>query len=281
MTTTNDRLPPGPAPVPRPNRTPPPANLLEEIGDLLRFSGGILRALPLAFRYPTEILRQAGIMILSSALIIWTLLLTGGVLVAEVGEYLLTAVGAQGYIGFFNSAGINKVTCPMFFGYIVAAKIGCGIVAELGSMRINEEIDAMEVMGIDSRSYLIGTRVLAWLLAGPFLFLIGTGLGFVAGYFTSVEIYSTASAGAYNETFWAFTTPADLLLRSLLWAMLPSTAIIFASAYYGFTAKGGPVGVGVNTARSMVVNVIVVSILGGAVLFQFFYGTGVIVPIAN
>ncbi|MFR9805068.1 MlaE family ABC transporter permease [Pseudonocardia sp. RS010] len=264
-------------------RTAPanPSNLLEEIGDLLRFSGTVLRTLPNAFRYPTEILRQAGIMILSSSLILWALLLTGGVLVAEVGEYLLTAVGAQGYIGFFNSAGINKVTCPMFFGYIVAAKIGCGIVAELGSMRINEEIDAMEVMGIDSRAYLIGTRVIAWILAGPFLFLIGTGLGFVAGYVTSVEIYGTASAGAYNETFWAFTTPADLLLRSLVWAMLPTTVIILSSCYYGFTAKGGPVGVGANTARSMVVNVIVVSILGGAVLFQFFYGTGVIVPIAN
>lgn len=259
----------------------PPANFLQELGEILRFSGRVIVGLPTALRYFTEVLRQAAIMTLSSSLVIWSLLIAGGVLVSEVAHYLLTAVGAQAYAGFFNSAGINKVTNPMYFGYIVAAKVGCGIVAELGSMRINEEIDAMQVMGIDVRSYLIGTRVLAWAIAGPFIFLIGTGLGFISGYISIVHIYQTASAGAYNDTFWAFTTPADLIFRSLVWAMLPTLVVILISCYYGFTARGGPVGVGVNTAKSMVANVLVVSVLGGAVLFQLFYGTGVIVPIAN
>lgn len=259
----------------------PPENVMQELGDALKFSARVLVSLPAAARHVTEVLRQAAMIAMSSSLVIWILLIAGGVLVSEVAHYLLTTVGAQAYAGFFNSAGINKVTNPMYFGYIVAAKVGCGIVAELGSMRINEEIDAMEVMGINVMAYLAGTRVLAWAIVGPFIYMIGTGLGFVAGHIAIVDVYKTSSAGAYSDTFWAFTTPADLMFRSLVWAMVPTIAVILISCYYGFTARGGPVGVGVNTARSMVFNVLIVSVLGGAVLFQLFYGTGVIVPIAN
>lgn len=259
---------------------PEPKNVFEEIGIIIRFSLGIIRSAPSAVRYGSEVLRQAAYILTSSSVVVWALMISGGFLLAEISEYLLTTLGAQAYAGFFNAAGMNKVTNPIFFGYIISAKVGCGIVAELGSMRINEEIDAMEVMGVDVRAYLMGTRLLAWLIVGPILFIVGTALAFLTGYLVSVEMYGTVSPGGYEDVFWAFTSMADLL-RTLVWAMLTTTPAILIACYYGFSARGGPVGVGEYTARSMIANVIAVSVLGGSIFFELFYGTNIILPIAN
>jgi phospholipid/cholesterol/gamma-HCH transport system permease protein len=257
-----------------------PKNVFEEIGIIIRFSLGVLRSVPSAARYGSEVLRQAAYILMSSSFVVWALMISGGFLLAEISEFLLTTLGAQAYAGFFNAAGMNKVTNPIFFGYIISAKVGCGIVAELGSMRINEEIDAMEVMGVDVRAYLMGTRLLAWLIVGPILFVTGSGLAFLTGHIVSVDMYGTVSPGGYEDVFWAFTSMPDLI-RTLVWAMLTTTPAILIACYYGFSARGGPVGVGEYTARSMIANVIAVSILGGSIFFELFYGTNIILPIAN
>lgn len=282
MTLTSEQLDPPPLPPSRTrNRKGGPDNLIAELGDALRFAVRTIVELPLALRYPSEVLRQAAIVILSSSLVVWTMLIVSGVVVGQTGHYLLTQIGASSYIGLFAAAGTAKAICPIFFGYIIAAKNGCGIVAELGSMRINEEIDAMEVMGIPARQYLVGTRVLGFIIAAPFLWMIGLGLAFVSIYVTNVHIFATASEGGYLDVFWAFLTPGDLLVRSPIWALIPAILAVIVSCYYGFTASGGPVGVGENTAKSMAVNVVLVSVVGCAIMFQLMYGTSVIVPIAN
>lgn len=279
MTAVADHAPPPPAPeapaAPRRRRLP------DEIGEIVRFTGTTLVELPQALRYPTEVIRQLAKIITGSAVVIFALMLVDGVLVGEIGHYLLGQIGAQSYVGLFAAAGTLKGSAPIFFGYMVAAKIGCGYAAELGAMRINEEIDAMKVMGIPEGPYLVGTRVLAFIIAAPFLWLIGIGICFYANYVTNVDMLGSVSAGGYTDVLWAFTTPTDFAVRSLLWAVLPAVLVVIVACYYGMTASGGPVGVGANTAKSMVANVVLVSVLGAGIMFQFIYGTTVVVPIAN
>lgn len=267
-----------PAPLPIPARE---HRLVDEIGEIVRFTVTTLRELPLAVKYPTELLRQVSKIITGSAVVVFALLLIDGVLVGEIGHYLLGQIGAQSYVGLFAAAGTLKGSAPIFFGYMVAAKIGCGFAAELGAMQINEEVDAMKVMGIPIGPYLVGTRVLAFMIAAPFLWLIGIGICFYANYVTNVVMLGSVSAGGYTDVFWSFTTPTDFAVRSLLWACGPAVLVVIVSCFYGMTAKGGPVGVGENTAKSMVANVVLVSVLGAGILFQLIYGTTIVVPIAN
>ncbi|GAA5127847.1 ABC transporter permease [Haloechinothrix salitolerans] len=263
------------------SKTTEQTSYLEEIVLLCRWTVSTIVDLPRALRFPSEIIRQCAIMIRSSSIVIWLLLLTGGVMVAEVSHYLLTQIGAQAYIGFVTAAATLKGTSCVFLGFIVAAKIGCGIVAELGAMRINDEIDAMEVMGVPSQAYLVGTRVWASIIAMPFLFITGFSWAAVGSYVTNVVVLGTVSAGGYNAVFWSFITPGDILFRSMTWAMVTALLAIIISCYYGYTAKGGPVGVGENTARSMGFNVVMVNLLGAGCMFQLFYGTNVVLPIGN
>jgi phospholipid/cholesterol/gamma-HCH transport system permease protein len=165
------------------------------------------------------------------------------------------------------------------WGWILSAKVGCGLVAELGSMRISEEIDALEVMGIPPKPYLVGTRILAAWLAMPFLYLVGLALSHVGSYLVIIYMLKTVSEGGFFQVFWAFQSPADLLF-SMLWMLILGTLIVLVSCYFGYTARGGPVGVGQNTARSMVVNMVLVSVIG---MFcqQLFWGGFPNAPIGN
>jgi phospholipid/cholesterol/gamma-HCH transport system permease protein len=168
---------------------------------------------------------------------------------------------------------------PYAFGYMMSAKVGTGIVAELGSMRISDEIDALEVMGISSITFLCATRLLASWLVLPFVYLAGIGAGFLASYLAVVEQIGEVSSGGYGLIFWMFQNPPDLLF-SLLKAMVMATAIVLVGCYYGYTASGGPVGVGTATAKSMVLNIVLVHLIG-MLGTQLFWGANPRAPIGG
>src|SRR4029453_17337683 len=113
------------------------------------------------FRFFGEALRQAGLLILSSTLVIWGLIFIIGLQCGIEGAYLLRAQGAPAYAGVFSAWCDLRELIPYAFGYMMAAKVGTGIVAELGSMRISDEIDALEVMGVPPMTFLAATRLLA------------------------------------------------------------------------------------------------------------------------
>jgi len=252
---------------------------LSSVGDIARFSGSVIRSLPDVRRYSSEVLHQAGILILSSGLIIWVM---QGVIGFECGleaSYTLKQIGAPIYSGVFNAWCSLREMSPYMWGYIFAAKVGCGLVAEIGSMRIADEIDAMEVMGIKSRSYLVGSRVLAVWLCIPFLYTVGLGVTYVAAYLVTVVDLGGVSPGGYLYIFWLYQNPADFLY-SLMKVITMSTVITFVGCYYGFTARGGSVGVGRNTAKSMMLNMVLIHIVG-VLGTQLFWGLAPNAPIAN
>jgi phospholipid/cholesterol/gamma-HCH transport system permease protein len=157
--------------------------------------------------------------------------------------------------------------------------VGTGIVAELGSMRISDEIDALEVMGISGITFLCATRLLAALMVLPFVYLCSIGAGFFASYIAVVQQIGDVSSGGFFLIFWEFQNPPDLIY-SLIKAMMMAIIIVLVGCYYGYNASGGPVGVGTATAKSMVFNIVAVHIVG-MLGTQLFWGANPRAPIGG
>lgn len=251
----------------------------ETAGDIARFAGSTIRSFRDVRLYASEVVHQAGLLVLSSGLIIWAM---QGIIGSQCGleaSYTLKQIGAPLYSGIFNAfCGLREMS-PYMWGYIFAAKVGCGLVAELGSMRISDEIDALEVMGIKSRAYLVGTRVLAAWIAIPFLYTVGLALMYVTMYLVTVVQLGGVSPGGYLYVFWLYQNPLDFLYSQIK-VISYGTTIVFVGCYYGFNASGGPVGVGKATAKSMMLNMVLIHIVG-LLTTQLFWGLDPNAPIAN
>jgi phospholipid/cholesterol/gamma-HCH transport system permease protein len=248
-----------------------PREWLGSMGDIVRFGARVMGLVysGRVMQFFGEALRQAGILILGSTLVIWGLVFVLGLTCGIEGAYLLRAQGAPAYAGVFSAWCDLREIAPYAFGYMLSAKVGTGIVAELGSMRISDEIDALEVMGIKPMVYLGATRLLAAWIVFPFVYLAAIGVMYFASYIAVVEQIAETSKGGYFLIFWMFQNPPDLLF-SLIKGMSMATVIVLVGCYYGYTASGGPVGVGTATAKSMLVNIILVHLIGMMGTFVFW-----------
>jgi phospholipid/cholesterol/gamma-HCH transport system permease protein len=240
-----------------------PRDWLSSLGDIARFCARVMGLVysGRVLQFFGESLRQAGILILGSTMVIWGLVFVLGLSCGIEGAYLLRAQGAPSYAGVFSAWCDLREIAPYAFGYMLSAKVGTGIVAELGAMRISDEIDALEVMGVPPVTFLAATRLLAAWIVFPFMYLAAIGVMYLASYIAVVEQIGDTSAGGYFLIFWMFQNPPDLLF-SLVKGMVMATAIVLVGCYYGYTASGGPVGVGTATAKSMVLNIVLVHIIG-------------------
>jgi phospholipid/cholesterol/gamma-HCH transport system permease protein len=195
------------------------------------------------------------------------------------GAYFTRSTGSPGFAGVFTAWCDLREMVPYMFGYIMSAKVGTGIVAELGAMRINEEIDALEVIGVRPITFLAATRLLAAWMVLPFVYLSAVGVGFLASDRAVVKQIGEDSAGGYSLIFWMFQNPPDLLF-SVIKGMAMATAIVAVGCYSGYTASGGPVGVGQATAKSMILNMVLVHLIG-MMGSQVFWGANPRAPIGG
>jgi phospholipid/cholesterol/gamma-HCH transport system permease protein len=259
-----------------------PREWLATAGEIGSFTGHIVRDVwsLRVFRFFGEALRQAGILIIGSTLVIWGLVFITGLGTCGIeGAYFTESQGAPSYAGIFTAWCNLREAVPYAFGYMMSAKIGTGIVAELGAMRISEEIDALEVMGVDSMVFLCATRLLAAWIVLPFMYVSAIGVAYVASYLAVVDQIAYTSAGGYLLIFWQFQNPTDFLF-SVIKGMSMATAIVLVACYYGYNASGGPVGVGKATAKSMVLNLILVNLIG-MLGTEVFWGTNPRAPIGG
>jgi phospholipid/cholesterol/gamma-HCH transport system permease protein len=240
-----------------------PRAWLESLGEITRFCVMVIGQVfsGRVFKYFGESLKQAGILILGSTTVIFGLVFTIGLTCGIEGAYFNRSVGAPAYAGVFAAWCDLREAIPYAFGYMMAAKVGTGIVAELGAMRISDEIDALEVMGVPPVTFLAATRLLGAWMTLPFMYMAAIGVGFLASYIAVVEQIGDVSSGGYLLIFWMFQNPPDVLF-SVIKAMTMATTIVLVGCYYGYTASGGPVGVGTATAKSMVLNIVLVHIIG-------------------
>src|SRR5213082_3207261 len=258
-----------------------PKGWFESFGEIVKFVAQVFREIfgLRVFKFFGEALRQAGILIISSTLVIWGLVFITGLECGIEGAYFTRAQGTPAYAGVFSAWCDLREIVPYAFGYMMSAKVGTGIVAELGSMRISDEIDALEVMGIDSVLFLCATRLLAAWMVLPFMYIAAVGAGFFASYLAVVQQIGEVSSGGFFLIFWMFQNPPDLLY-SVIKGMCMATAIVLVGCYYGYNASGGPVGVGTATAKSMVLNIVLVHLIG-MLGTQVFWGANPRAPIGG
>ena len=258
-----------------------PRDWIAATGDIIKFAARVFGEVfgGRVFRFFGEALRQAGVLILGSTLVIWTLCFILGLQCGIEGAYFNRSVGAPAYAGVFSAWCDLREIIPYAFGYMLAAKVGTGLVAEIGAMRITDEINALEVMGISSMTFLCATRLLAAFMVLPFMYIAGVGAGFFASYLAVVQQIGEVSSGGFFLIFWMFQNPPDLFY-SLVKAMAMATVIVIVGTYYGYTAGGGPVGVGTATAKSMVLNIVMVHLVG-MVGTQIFWGANPRAPIGG
>ena len=249
-----------------------PAALLGGVGDHVLFYGRALAGAPHAtVHYRREIVRLIAeismgtgtlAMIGGTVVIVGFLTLASGGTLAVQGYASLGNIGIEALTGFL-AAFINvRISAPVVAGIGLAATFGAGVTAQLGAMRINEEIDALESMGIRPVEYLVSTRFVAGMVAITPLYAIAVILSFVSSQLVTVDLLGQSS-GLYNHYFGTFLNPIDLLW-SFLQAILMAIAILLIHTYFGYFASGGPAGVGVavgNAVRTSLVVVVSVTLL--------------------
>jgi len=171
----------------------------------------------------------------------------------------LQQIGAQAFVGVISSLANTREITPLVAGVALAAQVGAGFTAQLGAMRISEEIDALEVMGIDSFVYLVTTRVWAALITMIPLYLAALFASYLATGLVVTKFFGL-SAGVYQHYFQLFLPPIDILY-SFVKAMVFAVAVTIIHCYYGYRATGGPAGVGVAAGRAIRISIIVVVLL--------------------
>jgi phospholipid/cholesterol/gamma-HCH transport system permease protein len=249
-----------------------PVDFFDGIGDHVNFYvKAVVGAPHAALHYRRETIRLIAEISMGSgtlALIGGTVVIVGFLTLAAGGTLAVQGYSSLGNIGIealtgFLSSFINvRISAPVIAGIGLAATFGAGATAQLGAMRINEEIDALEALGIPAIAYLVGTRIVAGMLAITPLYAIAVILSFIASRVVTVFLFGQ-SAGLYDHYFATFLNPLDLMW-SFLQAILMGLVILLIHTYYGYHASGGPSGVGVavgNAVRTSLIATVSVTLL--------------------
>jgi len=245
------------------------AETIADLGKQLIFHANALREIPRATRrYRREIVRLLSEVSFGSG----ALAVVGGTIGVMVALSLFTGsvVGLQGYAaldqlgtsaltGFISAYFNTREIAPLVGSLALAATVGSGFTAQLGAMRINEEIDALEVMGVRSIPYLVTCRVIAGLVAVIPLYAIGLLTSYLGSRLVVVYFHGQ-SAGTYDHYFALFLPPVDVFL-SFLKVLGFAIVIILIHCYYGYTATGGPAGVGRAVGRAVRLSIVAVNLL--------------------
>ena len=239
------------------------------LGEQTAFYGQALASTADAIRrYPGEVLRLIAVMgmgtgalavIGGTVVIVGFLTLSTGALIAVQGYNTLSNVGIEALTGFLGAFLNVRFIAPATAGVALAATIGAGATAQLGAMRINEEIDALEVIGIRTIAYLASARVIAGVIVVIPLYCVAVLMSFLAARVGTTFIYGQ-STGVYDHYFRTFLDPVDLIW-SFLQAVAMALVIMLVHTYYGFTASGGPAGVGEAVGRAVRTSLIVASLV--------------------
>ncbi|HZC52341.1 MAG TPA: ABC transporter permease, partial [Mycobacterium sp.] len=242
------------------------ARRLERIGTFARFTRISVMQIGWALhRYRRETLRLiaeigmgtgAMAVIGGTVAIIGFVTLSGSSLIAIQGFASLGNIGVEAFTGFFAALANTRVAAPIVSGVALAATVGAGATAQLGAMRISEEIDALEVMGIKSISFLVSTRILGGLVVIVPLYALALDMAFTSGQVVTTILYGQSN-GTYEHYFRTFLRPEDVGW-SVVQVVIIAVVVMITHCYYGYTASGGPAGVGRAVGRAIRTSIVTV-----------------------
>ena len=238
-------------------------------GEQLVFWWQAFAYLPLTLRHHraqigrvlAEVSLGTGIFVMGGGVVGVVLLLSTltGTEVGLEGHNGLDVIGLAPLTGFISAYANTREMAPIVAALGFAARIGCGFTSRIGAMRINEEIDALEAMAIRPVPYLVTTRLVAALLVVIPLYLIGLFGTYVATD-TMVTFFYHQSSGTYDHYFHAFVSSTDVVWSAVKVVVL-TTIVTLVHCYHGFTASGGPEGVGRATGRAIRTSIIAITVV--------------------
>jgi phospholipid/cholesterol/gamma-HCH transport system permease protein len=201
-----------------------------------------------------------------------------GTEVGQQGYNALNQTGTEAFTGFISAYFNTREISPIVAALALASTVGAGFTAQLGAMRISEEIDALEVMGIPSLPFLVTTRLIAGMISVVPLYVVGL----LSSYFSTQLIVTTIfhqSPGTYNHYFNLFLPPDDVLW-SFGKVLVFAATVVMIHCYYGYNATGGPAGVGVAVGRSIRASIVAINVLD-LLLSMAIWGSNVTVRIGG
>ncbi|MCR8691277.1 ABC transporter permease [Rhodococcus pyridinivorans] len=246
-----------------------PLNVLDRAGDQMSFYARAVAWTPRTLtHYRKEVLRLLAEVTFGSG----ALAVIGGTIgvIAMMSGFTGVVVGLQGYAALeqlgssvltgFLSAYVNtRELAPIVAALALSATVGCGFTAQLGAMRISEEIDALEVMAVPSLPFLVTSRMIAGFVAVIPLYIIGLLAAYLATR-TISTLFNGQSSGSYDHYFYLFLPPEDVLY-SFAKVLVFAFVVILIHCYYGFHASGGPAGVGVAVGRAVRTAIVTIAVL--------------------
>jgi phospholipid/cholesterol/gamma-HCH transport system permease protein len=246
-----------------------PLDFLDNLGSELAFFIKALIWVPRTVnRYKKEIARLLAEVTLGSG----ALAVIGGTVgvITAMAFFTGTEVGLQGYAalnqigtaafsGFVSAYFNTREISPLVAGIALAATVGCGFTAQLGAMRISEEVDALEVMAIPSLPFLVTTRIIAGLVAIVPLYVVGLLSSYFATRLTVTQFFGQ-STGTYDHYFNQFLPPGDVLW-SFGKVLVFAVVVILIHCYYGYNASGGPAGVGIAVGRAVRTSIVAINVV--------------------
>ncbi len=165
------------------------------------------------------------------------------------GYNQLSSVGIEALSGFVSAYLNTRLGAPVIASITLVATVGAGFTAQIGAMRVAEEVDALEVMAIPTIPFLVSTRLVAGMLTIVPVYTISLLASYISTRFIIITAYGQSS-GAYDHYFRAFLVPGDIL-RSLVTVLITSIVVMAIHCYYGYFASGGPAGVGMAVGRAV------------------------------
>jgi phospholipid/cholesterol/gamma-HCH transport system permease protein len=233
----------------------------------------LLRYRSVIFSLVSDVTVGAGALIVGGGMIfvIFSMSFFTGTNVGLQGFRGLEQIGAESFTGLIGAFANTREVTPLIAGVAFAAQVGAGYTAELGAMRISDEIDALEVMSVPAFVYLVCTRVIAALIAIIPLYLLSLYASFFATKLVTTRFFGL-SEGVYDYYFRLYLPFTDVMY-SLAKACVFAVAVALIHCYYGFYAKGGPEGVGVATGRAIRLSIVTVVLLN-LLMSLIFWGGG-------
>ena len=228
----------------------------EDFGNMIFFAGDTLAWMVRPPFRPDQILFQMAAIGVGSAFIVSTTGFFTGMVLALQTNYAMRQLGAEGYVGGSVAVALTRELGPVLTALFVVGRSGSAIATELGTMRVTEQIDAMETMAVNPVQYLVVPRMLAAVCMLPLLTMLFNTVGYAGGYLMGIYV-ADIPAGPFIEHTRTLVEPKDIV-HGLIKALIFGFVVSLITCWRGYAATGGAKGVGEGTTRAVVMSSIAI-----------------------
>jgi phospholipid/cholesterol/gamma-HCH transport system permease protein len=223
-------------------------------------------------RHVSDVVAGAGAVVIGGGMVfvVGAMALAVGATVGVQAVAGLSQLGAESYIGIVGALANTREITPLIAAVALSAQVGASFTAEIGAMRIAEEIDALEVMSVPSQVYLVSTRLVALVVSLVPLYLVALFASFLGTRFVTTVLFGV-SPGQYDYYFQLYLPPIDILY-SLVKVVVFALEVGLIHGYFGYYAAGGPAGVG--RAVGIAIRITIITVVATNLLLSYVFWGG-------